>query len=101
MNNDGSQGARILKSETVDSMFKSSLPSNELGEKMKLEIRNFLENSSMNLNDTVVGKKLDWGLGGMLGVEKLSSGRREGSLSWSGYLNTYWVCDRKSDLVFG
>lgn len=96
----GTEATRILKQSTIDSMFKSSLPV-DLAPSMKLEIREFLEKASMSLNDTVNGIELDWGLGGMLNECQLPSGRKVGSLTWSGYLNSYWIIDRKSDLCFG
>lgn len=96
----GNEADRILQQSTINLMFKSSLPV-DLAPSMKLEIRDFLEKASMALNDTVNGKNLDWGLGGMLNELQLPSGRKSNSLTWSGYLNSYWIIDRKSDVCFG
>ncbi|KAL8280648.1 hypothetical protein RQP46_006971 [Phenoliferia psychrophenolica] len=45
-------------------------------------------------------KGSQWGLGGVLSQEDLPSGRKTGSLSWSGMASTFWVVDPVTEIAF-
>lgn len=45
------------------------------------------------------GRKLNWGLGGLLVEEDIEGGKRKGCLTWSGFPNLLWSIDREEGLA--
>ncbi len=85
--NDG----KILKKETVDEMFKPQLSAEASASlNMKLAIPEL----NQVYGGMPLGTKADWGLGGMLNMQDIPGRRRKGSLTWGGYPNLVWFCDR-------
>lgn len=86
--NDG----RILKSDTIDEMFKPQLS--------KASRKGLMEKLSIpEVSDAMgalpMGLEADWGLGGLINLENMK-GRSKGSIAWGGYPNLQWWIDRKS-----
>lgn len=88
--------SKLLKPATVDVMF-----SPQLGQGSKAALKAF--NEAPYFKDTFasheVGIGLDWGLSGMLNLDEERTGRRKGTLTWSGYPNLLWTIDRDAGLV--
>ncbi|KAI9736869.1 MAG: hypothetical protein M1818_005920 [Claussenomyces sp. TS43310] len=86
---------QLLRPATVDEMFKP-----QLGREAKQAFAAAL--SIPQMNNTFwggpLGVRTDWGLGGMLVLEDLPTGRTKGSLSWSGLPNCHWWIDREAGL---
>lgn len=95
-NGAGRTPTQILEPETVDLMFTPRLDDDLL----KTFIP-FVEQG----NDPWTHKShkqvegCNYGLGGTL-TGQLPSGRSKGSLTWSGYANSFWVVDREKDVAF-
>lgn len=89
LGNDG----RLLKAETVDRMFQPHL---SLASKKHLnEIAQTERSTGFGLPR---GTSVDHGLGGMLNMEDMHTGRKAGSISWGGLPNLkYWI-DRKTGI---
>jgi len=89
--NDG----RLLQPPMVDEMFRP-----QLSPKSKEAFAAFLAVPQFNaaMWGGPMGIKLDWGLGGMMVMEDLPSGRKKGSISWSGLPNLHWWIDSKTGL---
>lgn len=86
---------KLLKSETIDEMFKPQL--SESAEKSLMQ-----KLSVPELNQTFghfpPGTKMTWGLGGIMNLEDFPGRRKKGTLSWGGYPNLLWFIDRDSGL---
>ncbi|TAQ86424.1 hypothetical protein B7494_g5251 [Chlorociboria aeruginascens] len=84
--NDG----KVLKPSTVGDMFKPQLTTAARESLMAML-------SIKEVNDAMgglpLGTKRDWGLGGLMLMEDLPSGRKKGSMSWGGYPNLLWFID--------
>ncbi|BGP53690.1 hypothetical protein JCM8202_003631 [Rhodotorula sphaerocarpa] len=91
-------GNRILRQETVDLMFKEQLSTDE-------QRKSFHVMAKVNFDPSIykAGGEVDesntHGYGGGL-HSKTTTGKSQGTLSWSGMANTYWACDREQDLAF-
>jgi CubicO group peptidase (beta-lactamase class C family) len=88
--------SKLLKPATVDLMFTPQLsdaPRAALGEFLGAEL----------WKDTFAsqpaGAKLDWGLAGCLTFDDKPTGRRAGTLTWSGLTNLLWTVDRDAGLA--
>ena len=44
------------------------------------------------------GTKVTWGLGGLLFLEDYFTGRKRGTLTWSGMANLQWTIDREAGI---
>ncbi|KAJ8071180.1 hypothetical protein OCU04_001519 [Sclerotinia nivalis] len=89
-----SDDGRLLKSETIDEMFKPQL--NDASR------RGLMENLSIPEANACMGAfpqglKADFGLGGMINLEDIG-GRSKGSLAWGGYPNLLWWINRKDGI---
>lgn len=91
LTNDG----RLLQPATVDQMFTPQL-SPESRESLAANLTNAKLNAMLWSGPT--GVKVDWGLGGMMILEDLPTGRKKGSIGWSGLPNLHWWIDRKTEL---
>lgn len=89
---------RILRQETVDSMFEPRLE----GESIMDSFMPFVTERSDPWSHKS-GKQFEGvnhGLGGLLCGEGFPSGRSKGSMAWSGAANAFWVIDRQADVAF-
>lgn len=87
---------KLLKSETVDEMFKPQL--SEPGRK-QFDMFNAYPVYKDAFASHPAGTKIDYGLGGMLVLEEEATGRKSGTLSWSGLINSAWSIDRETGLA--
>jgi len=86
--NDG----KILKSETIEEMFKP-----QLSEQSKSAFLDLLALPEVNntMGGFPGGTGIDYGLSGIMNMDDLSS-RKAGTLAWGGYPNLKWWIDRKA-----
>ncbi|GAA5949033.1 hypothetical protein JCM3765_003988 [Sporobolomyces pararoseus] len=90
-------GQSVLKPETVDLMFSPRLD----GELLKSFIPFVSQgNEPWSHKAKKQFEGVNYGLGGTLCGEGIPSGRSKGSLTWSGYANSFWVVDREKDVAF-
>lgn len=87
-----SDDGKLLKSTTVDEMFKP-----QLGKESQQTLQRLLAIKEINqlfggLPDATI---VNFGLGSMLNMNELPSGRTKGSMMWSGYPNLIWWIDRE------
>jgi len=87
LNNGSSQGASILKPETVALMSANQIGDIEAG---KLRTTNPALSNDV---DFFPGARLRWGLGHMINAGPVADGRSAGSLTWAGLFNTYYWID--------
>jgi CubicO group peptidase (beta-lactamase class C family) len=83
-------GARILKPETVASLYENNVGDLEAG---ILNTANPQMSYTANFFPEMAKK---WGLAGLLNPEQAPTGRRAGSLAWAGLYNTYFWIDPTS-----
>ncbi|ESZ96247.1 glycosyltransferase family 15 protein [Sclerotinia borealis F-4128] len=88
--NDG----QLLKSETIDEMFRPQL--SEDSRKGLMETISIPEVNAC-FGAFPKGLKADWGLGGIMNLEDIG-GRSKGSIAWGGYPNLNWWIDRKNGI---
>ncbi|QSZ33995.1 hypothetical protein DSL72_005575 [Monilinia vaccinii-corymbosi] len=81
---------RLLKSETIDEMFRP-----QLSEASRKGLMATLSIPEVNgcFGAFPKGLKADWGLGGIMNMEDMGS-RSKGSISWVGFPNHNWWIDR-------
>ncbi|RAL61708.1 hypothetical protein DID88_002776 [Monilinia fructigena] len=86
--NDG----KLLKSETIDEMFRP-----QLSETSRKGLMKTLSTPEVNnaMGAFPMGLEADWGLGGIMNLEDIG-GRSKGSIAWGGYPNLHWWIDRIS-----
>ncbi|GAA5978672.1 hypothetical protein JCM10908_004440 [Rhodotorula pacifica] len=89
-------GARILKKETVDLMFREQFTTDE-------QRKAFHRMAQLNFDPSIrksgtVDPSTTHGYGGGLHAAS-ETGKSAGTLSWSGMANTYWWVDRENDLA--
>jgi len=88
--------SKLLKSSTLDLMFRP-----QLSDASHSALVAFFE--APWFKDTFasnpVGTKLDYGLVGMLTLNNKETGRRKGTLTWSGLPNLLWTIDREAGLA--
>ncbi|CAD6443446.1 9651a630-2275-43db-bdea-15e8df808855 [Sclerotinia trifoliorum] len=89
-----SDDGRLLKSETIDEMFKP-----QLSEAAREGLMKTLSSPDIKacMCDLPQGSKVDFGLGGMINLEDIG-GRSKGSLAWVGYANHFWWINRKDGI---
>ncbi|ORY78423.1 beta-lactamase/transpeptidase-like protein [Leucosporidium creatinivorum] len=99
-------GARILKKETVEDMFRSHLSQEPEDRKRQLEeLTEFAGEQdpwAFERGGMLPGS-VDWGLGGLLtGLDgkSYSHGRAPNTLCWSGFGHSFWIIDREKDLTY-
>lgn len=73
---------KLLKSESVDEMFRAQL--SEASKRIWMEI-------APDGNIGPAGTEASWGLGGQMNLEDVEGRRRKGSIAWGGYPNLFWV----------
>ena len=91
--NDGeAEGGRVLASETVARLSENRTPGMTVS-KLEPAIP-----SMSNAVDILPGIAKAWGLGMMVNLEPLATGRRAGSLAWAGLPNTWFWIDRAAGI---
>ncbi|KAK4704164.1 hypothetical protein P7C70_g2051, partial [Phenoliferia sp. Uapishka_3] len=95
-------GKQILRPESVTQMFSPHLNATQqiaLKERSKSGSDPFTRRRDLaEYEENAKGPQ--WGFGGVLSQEDLSSGRKAGSLYWSGMASTYWVIDPATEIAF-
>jgi len=86
-------GARILKTESVDQMGANQIGEFEAAGNM-VTVQPGLSND-VNLYPGVEDR---FGLGFLLNAESVVDGRAEGTMMWAGLMNTYFWIDREQDV---
>ncbi|GAA6011433.1 hypothetical protein JCM11491_002783 [Sporobolomyces phaffii] len=92
---------RILKPETVDSMFLPRFSTDREDPVVKSFLPFVEERSDPWTHRS--GKQfpgVSYAYGGLTSGEGFPSGRSKGALAWSGAANTFWVIDRTKDVAF-
>jgi len=86
---------KLLTEETTAMMFQPQL-GDVSSECLRKNIRSCGHDAAF-IGITDNSQAYDWGLGGMLAMEDESSGRKKGTLFWSGKPNLFWVSRKKND----
>ena len=89
----------LLKKETARMMFEPQLT--EASRKAMDKIFSSPELSGLFIGDFPKPHDLDWGIGGLLATSDEESGRKQGTLMWSGMPNLFWVSATAYLFVFG
>jgi methyl acetate hydrolase len=87
LNGGNLRGRTILRPETVALMAENQIGDLEAG------ILKTTNPALSNDVDFFPGVRLRWGLGHMINLDPVPGGRRAGSLTWAGLLNTYYWID--------
>ena len=82
-----SSDSKLLKAGTIDEMFKPQLP-DPVHLETVLKVPALKQVLGGNLP---AGLKVNHGLGGLVTLEPLPTGRPAGSMQWGGMPNLYWV----------
>jgi len=85
---------KLVKSSTLDEMFRPQLPDSQYLD----EVLANPESRAGFAPNFPEGLKINYGLGGMLNLEKLPSGRNASSMQWCGLPNLSWWVDRSGGL---
>ncbi|KAM0752293.1 beta-lactamase/transpeptidase-like protein [Meredithblackwellia eburnea MCA 4105] len=91
-------GGPLLKPETVKMMFEPHVSTAEGLASLKEFTKDGNNPSMRKETGDYVGP--NFGYGGALLMDDLASGRKKGSLNWSGMASTYWVIDPASEIAF-
>jgi CubicO group peptidase (beta-lactamase class C family) len=86
---------QLLKRSTVEEMFKPQLSEASCKTWMALLA---IPEVNQTFGGFPAGMQADWGLGGCLIMEDLSGAVKKGTMTWGGYPNLQWFCDRKAGL---
>jgi CubicO group peptidase (beta-lactamase class C family) len=81
------RGTTILRPETV-----ALMSTNQIGD-LEAGILKTTNPALSNDVDFFPGVRLRWGLGHMINIDPVASGRKQGSLTWAGLFNTYYWID--------
>lgn len=97
LNGGSANGVTLLKSQTVNAMFRS-----HIGNKEPTALETAMPNIS-NTADLSFGNKATFGLGLLLHTEGIDGGRRPFTGSWAGLFNSYYWIDRETGIygIFG
>ncbi|KAF8848235.1 beta-lactamase/transpeptidase-like protein [Acephala macrosclerotiorum] len=90
--NDG----KLLKSETIGEMFKPQLGPGPLKAWIDYIGVPMLQGA---FAIPPAGTKIQWGIGGMLWDQDAETGKKKGTLCWSGLPNLMWTIDREAGLA--
>jgi len=85
---------KLLTSDSVDELFKLQLPDAKY---LKEVLADPESNRSMS-GGLPFGTDVNYGLGGLIIMEDIPTGRREGAIAWNGLPNLFWWIDRKEGL---
>ncbi|KAK0736046.1 beta-lactamase/transpeptidase-like protein [Apiosordaria backusii] len=79
----------LLKKETVDEMFRP-----QLDDKQKEDQAKILVGTGWAPDfDELTASDMSWGLAGAINLVDLVTGRKKGSMMWSGVVNPHWFID--------
>jgi CubicO group peptidase (beta-lactamase class C family) len=78
---------KLLKSSTIEEMLRPQLPNPKYLE----QVLQIPELHSVLASNFPKGLKVNHGLGGMLNMEPLPTGRSAGAMQWGGMPNLFWV----------
>jgi CubicO group peptidase (beta-lactamase class C family) len=94
--NDG----QLLDARMVDEMFKPQL--SEVSRKAWMA-KLAIPEVNQTYGGLPKGTQADWGLGGCLIMEDLQGATKKGTMTWGGYPNLQWFCDRSGGMsgIFG
>jgi CubicO group peptidase (beta-lactamase class C family) len=81
----------ILRKETVKMMFTPQLPDPKY--LMSFTAKQERHFQLAFLGGLPLGTSINWGLCGLLNMENVPGMRSQGSLSWTGLPNLFWVCE--------
>jgi CubicO group peptidase (beta-lactamase class C family) len=87
---------KLLTSETIEEMFSPQL--SEGGVKALDEYNALPFYQGGGFASVQNGTKVTWGLGGLLFLEDYFTGRKRGTLTWSGMANLQWTIDREAGI---
>jgi CubicO group peptidase (beta-lactamase class C family) len=87
----GPNGARILRTETVDSML-----TNQIGDLTAGKMKSYHPELSRDV-DIQPGHAEKWTFGFLLNPTAYDNGRSAGSAAWAGFFNTFYWIDPKAD----
>ena len=87
---------KLLKSSTTNLMFEPQLT--EASRAAMGKIFSAPKLSAMFIGEFPKPLALNWGIGGLLTESDEESGRRKGTLAWSGMPNLFWFVDRQAGL---
>lgn len=88
------KGVRILKKKTIEEMLK-----NQIGNiSMANSFSYYVKGSCCN-TDGITSAKTKWGLGWLIDNEDKPYGRKAGTVSWGGLMNTFFYIDYKSGIA--
>ncbi|KAF7870329.1 hypothetical protein EAF04_004075 [Stromatinia cepivora] len=87
----------ILKKSTTAEMFKPQLSAKAVHVMCTSLVCAF--HSQGLFSSHPPGRKLNWGLGGLLIEEDIEGGKKKGTLCWSGLPNLLWSIDREEGLA--
>lgn len=90
-----SDDGRLLKTATIDEMFKPQLQLGALKDFPGVIAREMWSGSFASHPPDI---RLDHGLGGMLIMDDETTGLKKGTLTWSGLANTLWTIDRETGI---
>jgi CubicO group peptidase (beta-lactamase class C family) len=93
LNGGGLRGTTILQPQTVALMGENQIGELEAG---ILKTTNPAVSSNV---DFFPGNRLRWGFGHMINFDPVPDGRKAGSLTWAGLLNTYYWIDPVSGIA--
>jgi|BEDMetMinimDraft_2_1075160.scaffolds.fasta_scaffold01698_5 methyl acetate hydrolase len=86
-------GVRLLSAETVRKM-----GTNQVGALAAGTVRSVVPQMALEV-PLPEGVRFKWGYGFLINEDPLPTGRRAGSLAWSGVANTYFWIDREARLI--
>lgn len=97
LNNGSLDGKKLLKSETIESMFQ-----NNIGDIQPAALATVMPTLS-NTADMSFGEKATFGLGLLLHTDGINGGRKANTGSWAGLFNSYYWVDREAGTygIFG
>ncbi|KAH8733233.1 beta-lactamase/transpeptidase-like protein [Phaeosphaeriaceae sp. PMI808] len=89
------ENEKLLKKETVELFFKPHLSAGS-----SAAMNAFLQDEAINniMGSTPLNVKKDWGLGGILILADLETGKKSGAMIWGGLPNLLWWVDRNAGL---
>ncbi|KAK0666978.1 beta-lactamase/transpeptidase-like protein [Cercophora samala] len=79
----------LLKKETVDELFRPQLNDKQKADEAKILIGTGFAPDF----DELTASEISWGLAGAINLVDLPTGRKKGSMMWSGVANAHWFMD--------
>ncbi|KAK4176770.1 beta-lactamase/transpeptidase-like protein [Triangularia setosa] len=86
---DANGKGNLLKKETVDELFRPQLDDKQKEDQAKILVGTGFAPDF----DELTASEMSWGLTGALNLVDLATGRKKGSMMWSGVVNPHWFID--------